>query len=508
MVLVLALAFSATAPAVAAARSPLVRVVADVRSHGPRIPRSFLGFSQEYNIVPSQVGDHLTGLNPVIVGLWDNFTRLGGGPPTLRVGGGSTDGSTWNPEGKPKPPGIDFGISYPWVIGVNHFVTATHAPLILGLNMALNDPKVAVDWANNARLALPKGSIRAFEVGNEPDYFIHRPFGVDASGRKRYARPRSYGVGSYLRELARFDAALERLRPRPTLAGPSLCCDPKWTAAFPRILGKEHRHLRLATVHGYPLAACGAKPGHRGYPTAAALLRPATVIGKAASFIPLVRAARHVHLPLRVTETNSAACGGAKGASDVFASALWGADWAFSLAVLGANGADFHSGATLYQPFATGLSDGQWTGYARPLYYGLLLFAQATPHNARLLPSTYYGARPQPGANLRVFGAVDRHDKVVRVVVINKDLHAHGSAVVRVPGARGSGKVRRLLAPSVRSTRGITLAGQQVASPSLDGSLVGPEVATAVRRRAHSTYRFEVPAGSAAMLTVPVSRTR
>ncbi len=264
--------------------------------------------------------------------------------------------------------------------------------------------------------------------------------------------------------------------------------------------------MSMVTLHRYPLESCGHKPGQRGYPTAATLLSQDVLTGNIKPLRGAVRLARKHHFGVRITETNSVTCGGAVGLSDRFASSLWSIDWMFNLAAIGVQGVNFHESSPLYQAFRTGYREGYFA-VVKPLYYGMLFFANAAPHHARLLPSTYYAARVRKGLNIKVWGTVDKVDKVVRVAFVNKGLRG-GPAVVKIPFAHGSATLERLRAPSILANTGVTFAGQGFALPSRDGLLQGDHVDEQVRRRSGSTYRFTLPGASAALLTVPVSSTR
>src|SRR4051812_31566224 len=100
-----------TAAAPARAATPPVRPTGDTRHHGPRLPRSFLGFSQEYNLLRTWLGGPNIGVNPVLVGVSKQLASYGSGPPVLRLGGGSTDAAWWNPSGLPMPPGISYNLN-------------------------------------------------------------------------------------------------------------------------------------------------------------------------------------------------------------------------------------------------------------------------------------------------------------------------------------------------------------------------------------------------------------
>jgi hypothetical protein len=128
------------------------------------------------------------------------------------------------------------------------------------------------------------------------------------------------------------------------------------------------------------------------------------------------------------------------------------------------------------------------------LYYGMLFFAQATAHQGRLLPVPL-----NTSANLKAWATLDPTNGDVSVVIINKDQSASGSVQLTVPGYR-LGVVTRLLAPSFRSTSGITLGGQ-----TFDGSQDGKPVGTCygeLTRSQNGTFEVSVGPASAFLLTL------
>lgn len=506
LVLGFVLAVLGALPAGATAAKPLLRVDADTRFLGERIPQSFLGFSEEYSSVLRRTG--IPGVpNPVTQRLFLHLARHGGGVPTYRIGGGSTDESWYRSVRREKPRGAIFPIDDEWISTMRDFQAATRAPLILGLNLGLNDPALAVEWARGAMERLP--GVAHFELGNEPDYFDVRTIaGVEPAERMRRA---PYTVPEYLREARRFTDALRAMRPRPSLAGPSLCCAVEWLKRVPQILRAEGKRLDLFTVHRYPMNSCGREPGEELYPRAEWLLPNDVVDGPANLFRPVVSAAKRHRLRVRVTETNSVACGGADGASNAFASALWAVDWSFMLAAIGMSGADFHSTAPLYTPYDS-YYDGQvWRAGVNPLYYGLMLFSEAAGRGGRIMPSTHFTGYKRSPTHQRVWAVYDRRKREVRVVVLNKDQGLRGPAVIRVRGARGAGRLKRLTAPNVyakASSKAIRYAGQSFAWPTDSGALEGAEQVAKVARRRGGRFRFHMPRGSAALLTVKVRRAR
>jgi hypothetical protein len=475
----------------------LAGIVVDTAVQGPRLPESFLGFSQEYTIVLGQVGTPEYGPNPVLVGLYRNLARFGSGVPALRVGGATTDTTWYDPSRGARPRGIAFTVTPRWLQGVGAFLRRTEAPAILGLNLGAGEAEIATNWARAARASLPNRPPPVFELGNEPDSY-------DISGVPgapgETLRPAPYGPAAYLREATRFTRALGRLSPAPLLAGPALACRRDCTVELPQILARGGPKFALATVHRYELLAC---PGVPQRPTVAALLAQRSIGRPLEIMHRLVEEARQAGLPLRVTETNSVGCGGLAGVSNVFASALWGADWLFGMQAAGVSGADLHGSSPLYAPFRTGLRGGEYVGAVMPLYYGMLLFAEATAHRSRPLAMQVAAVGDGRRANVKAWAFHDAETGVVRVAVINKDLRLHGTVRVRIPGASGAATVKRLLAPGPAAAGGITWGGQHFPFRTRDAKLVGPR-RIGRARRSEQDFTVDMPRASAALLTVPV----
>jgi hypothetical protein len=200
----------------------------------------------------------------------------------------------------------------------------------------------------------------------------------------------------------------------------------------------------------------------------------------------------------RVSETNSANCGGVDGVSNAFASALWGTDMLFGLAEAGVANVDFHSwNGAYYSPVDFVHSQGTLVARVHPLFYGMLLFDRALPAGARLLPV----APNSPNAATKTWATVDPAG-TRRVVVINKDSERARQIVLRVPQGGAKARVERLSAPSVLSKDGVTFAGQTYGRTTADGVLTGKKVVETLVR-AGGAFRLSMPAGSAALVTVP-----
>ena len=151
-------------------------------------------------------------------------------------------------------------------------------------------------------------------------------------------------------------------------------------------------------MHRYPLQVCLTPRTSARYPTIARLLSPATSTELADSFAPYVALARAHGLSLRVDELNTVSCGADPAVSKSFASALWALNTLFGLASVGVSGVNVHTfpGAG-YELFKISRQAGQWRAAVSPEYYGMLMFAEATPPGSHLLSVSPTGV---PGVNV------------------------------------------------------------------------------------------------------------
>ncbi len=263
------------------------------------------------------------------------------------------------------------------------------------------------------------------------------------------------------------------------------------------LLNAEPR-VRVATLHRYPLQVCGVNPDKPRYPTIANLMSEQASRGLADS-VARYPAIAHGHgVALRIDEMNTISCGAGPTVNAVgqsFAAALWALDSLFEMARVGVDGVNMHTYPTApYELFTFSKNGSTWSASVKPEYYGMLMFAQAAPPGARLLRITT--AR---GGDLRTW-ATRATDGTVRIVVIN-DGSGQRTAAIRMPSALGTGTLERLLAPSPAAHGGVTLGGRTFGSVTTTGQL-RPSRTSSVTPSGR-TYAFSVPAGTAALLTLP-----
>src|SRR5258708_4938773 len=193
--------------------------------------------------------------------------------------------------------------------------------------------------------------------------------------------------------------------------------------------------------------------------------------------------------PGGLAETTPVYAGGRPRVSDRLGAALWGAELMFQIAAAGGAGINFHAGEDkVYTPISHGRGGGLT---ARPLYYGMLMFAQA---HGDLVP-----ARLDSGGAALVAYAVRAADGALRLVLINKDVRA---ALIRIePGRRfAKGEVSRLEAPALDATAGVRFGSAAVDDYG--------DWAPAAREAAQfdgGVVVLDMPGASAALVTLPVT---
>ena len=493
LALTLVLAFVQVAPALARGASRpkgAVALTVGAPTGVQAVAPGFLGLSLEYWALPGYAGPNPSAIDPVFVQLIRNLA--GGYPPQLRIGGYTTD-ITWRPRpGLARPAGASYALTRRWIAIARSLTVTLGARLILGINLEADSPTVASVEANALVRGIGRQHIEALELGNEPELYGAFNWGVsNATGR-----PPGYGFADFDNDFTRIARALPSVPlAGPSLAGGAIGTSGGWFQYLGQFLSDQPR-VAVATVHRYPLQRCYVPPTQPEYPTIANLLAPASSHALAASVAGAVKVAHARHVPLRIDEMNTDSCGLIPAVTDSFATALWSLDALFSMASVGVDGVNIHTyplaGASLFGFHRVGR---RWHATVQPEYYGLQMFEQAAPTGSRLLRVSPAGtAQLDSWATLAL-------DHTIRVVVINESSHARVVAVRR-PAGTAAGTLERLEASSLAARRGVTLGGQSFGASTATGLLAGP-VRTGTVPPGARGYVFRVPAGSAAMLTLP-----
>jgi hypothetical protein len=449
------------------------------------IPQSFFGLSVEVNELSTYAQEGA---------VFDRALSLvrpaSGDPLLLRVGGKSADDAYWKTPVLNAPSWV-FEFGDQWLGQLAALVRRDHLRVTLDLNVAVHSPLMAASLARAASSALAPRGLVGLAVGNEPDLFRHQP-GLDRERIDSTVRStpldwtRDYSPLSYRRDYVSYARALARAVPGVLLAGPETArSSPRWLHVF-RGLGPLMP--RSLSVHRYASSACWARDSPR-YPRISLLLSERSSAGLAGRLHRSIEFAHRAGMSFLVSELNSVSCGGSRGVADSFATALWAPDVLFELLRNGVDGVNWHIRPRLVNaPFEV------LAGAIEPLpeLYGLALFAQMIGPEARRVGVHVSSAG---GPHLKAWATRSR--KRTSVLLINKGARA-ASVALSDASLGGRALIERMLAPTISSQDGVTLAGRAVGS---DGRWHGRKVTASVHSSGGS-YHVPVPGYSAALVQV------
>jgi len=391
----------------------------------------------------------------------------------LRIGGNTSDDTVWSGYQGKLPPFVarKRGPAQPYVLkpeglqALADFLRATGWKLVFGVNLRIGSPAMAVSLAQAVK-DLAGEQLLAIQIGNE--------------------------ANNYCRDYASFDAAwlpyAKALHAAGLpLAGPDTGANTDWVIQYAQHHAKDNvflsRHYyREAAENGSIPDLLAGDPG---------FFREVEQIMQVAD--------RHA-LPFRISEGNSYYNGGRDGTSNVFASALWGADFMLALAQRGVAGMHFHGGTLHSVESSLGrvakapaggdivaqrdalasrysaIAGSRALGYQpRPLFHGIVLAQRFA--GAQMLP----GRLDTGGANLVAYAA--QQGNAMLTALINKDAVRDAAVVLRGLPAGARGELMRLRAPALDSRRDVSFAA--------DGQ---------VHADAHGASRIPLPRGSAAWI--------
>jgi hypothetical protein len=382
---------------------------------GAVIPDDFNGVSYETSTL---LTSYFRSTNQPLLRM---FSQLG--IKSLRIGGNTSDSGTLPSQSQ--------------IASAIDFANAANVKVIYGLRLKTFDPQANAATANFI-LSLNSPNLVCFAVGNEPDVYL-------GGG----------GYSTYRSDAQAYYSAISN--PRAKFCGPDVTGGASpWVVNYANDFASSGR-IAHAQRHNY-----FGGSGQAITATAARdLMLSTTFVSKYQSshdaYVPQVLA---TGLTYRLSETNNFFSGGCPGASNAFASALWGLDYMYWWATHQASGLNFHTGdhvsgaTTSYALFTTSS-----TGYhVHPLGYGVKAFDLGG--HGRIVPLTI--GNPS-GVNLTAYGVLAA-DNSLFVTIINKT-HDGGATTANVtiqPGSNyGSGEVWLLQAPNndVAVTDGETLGG-------------------------------------------------
>ncbi|HEX4311122.1 MAG TPA: hypothetical protein VHZ25_13900 [Acidobacteriaceae bacterium] len=466
--------------------SVALRLKLDPHKRGNAIPADFTGLSYE----SAQLGDpdFFSPDNTELVG----FMRRLGKSGVLRIGGNSSEWCYWTPEPSSGSdtvsrqddqasvlqqalgPDLGHGPAKPRKItpaavrNLRGFIDATGWKLIYGLNMGTENAETAAAEAEFVMRTMGDKLI-AFQLCNEPDLFYRNGL-----------RKSDYDFAQFAREWQHFFEVIRQKVPQAPFAGPDTAFNNEWLVPFAKQFKGD---VAFLSQHYY-----AEGPPTDPSMTIERLLKPNPKL--VAEFEGMVRTKAESNLPFRLAETNSCYQGGKQGVSDTFASALWGADLMYQLASAGGVGINLHGGGYgWYTPIAGTVAAG-FT--ARPIFYGMLLFAEAGP--GHLIDAQIENQQDAPLVTAYALSSGESASSI-KAVVLNK--HADRTVRLHIDGAgAGNGRALRLLAPRLDDTQDVTLGGNPV-GPSGAWEAAQEETLAAHDEQAS----LHIPPGSAALVS-------
>src|ERR1700730_4492906 len=303
---------------------------------GPRMPIDFVGLSYEVQqlVDPSFFSAQNSGL----IREFKALSSTG----VLRLGGNTSEFAYWKPKPdspEPEHPRVRevagepkaqyYAVTGEAVRNLAEFLQATGWTCVYGIGMGTNTPGRAAEEAVFAAETLGD-RLQYFQIGNEADLF------------DRHLRdPKAWSAKTYLQEWLSLSRAIAAGMPAAKLRMPYVAAAVSWLTEIADQWPSVQARPRVTTLtHHYYFGGPATNP-EVNIPN---LLKPATMQKVQNTANIASAAASKMGARVRMTEGNTCYRGGKPGVSDVFAAALWSADYSLLLASNDYSGVNLHGG--------------------------------------------------------------------------------------------------------------------------------------------------------------------
>jgi hypothetical protein len=369
-----------TACAVAAARlhaqgESKIRVALSIpnQATGPHMPIDFVGLS--YEVQQLRDPSFFSAQNSGLIQEFKALSSTG----VLRLGGNTSEFAYWKPKPdspEPEHPQVRevvgepkaqyYAVTPEAVRNLAEFLQATGWNCIYGIGMGTNTPARAAEEAAFAAETLGD-RLQYFQIGNEADLF------------DRHLRdPKTWSAKTYLEEWLTLARAITVRVPAAKFGMPDVASKVSWLADIADEWASIQNPPHVTTLtHHYYFGGPATNP-EVNIPN---LLKAATMQKVQNTANIAAAAASKLGARVRMTEGNTCYRGGKPGVSDVFAAALWSADYSLLLASNDYSGVNLHGG--------TGKSVANSVGGSLP-GDGLLEAQGATPEQIATHPHPFY----------------------------------------------------------------------------------------------------------------------
>ena len=303
---------------------------------GPHMPIDFVGLSYEVQ----QLADP-SFFSAQSSGLIREFKALSS-TGVLRLGGNTSEFAYWKPapdSPEPEHPQVRevtgepqaryYAVTAEAVRNLAEFLQATGWTCVYGIGMGTNTPARAAEEA--VFVAEKLGDrLQYFQIGNEADLF------------DRHLRdPQTWSAKTYLQEWLSLSRAIAAGVTAAKFGMPDVASKVSWLTEIADQWPSIQAPPRVTTLsHHYYFGGPATNP-EVNIPN---LLKPATMQKVQNTANIASAAASKMGARVRMTEGNTCYRGGKPGVSDVFAAALWSADYSLLLASNDYSGVNLHGG--------------------------------------------------------------------------------------------------------------------------------------------------------------------
>ena len=303
---------------------------------GPHMPIDFVGLSYEVQ----QLADpsFFSAENSGLIREFKALSSTG----VLRLGGNTSEFAYWKPtpdSPEPEHPQVRevtgepkaqyYAVTGEAVRNLAEFLRAAGWTCVYGIGMGTNTPARAAEEAAFVAETLDN-RLQYIQVGNEPDLF------------DRHLRdPKTWSAKTYLEEWLTLARAIATRVPAAKFGMPDVAGNASWLTeiadGWPSVQSPPHV---TTLTHHYYFGGPATNP-EVNIPN---LLKPATMEKVQNTANIAAAAASKIGARVRMTEGNTCYRGGKPGVSDVFAAALWSADYSLLLASNDYSGVNLHGG--------------------------------------------------------------------------------------------------------------------------------------------------------------------
>ena len=445
---------------------------------GQTVPDDFIGLS--YENMQLEDPAFFSAANRGLVEQFRNLSPRG----VLRLGGNTSEFGWWKARATDEPRNRSivlkdgsrpanylFAITPETIRQLDGFLQATGWTCIYGLNLGYGNPETDIPEARVVFETLgPR--LQYFQIGNEVDNFV----------RYHLREPADWNPDRYLEEWLVIARAVERALPGAKFGLPDVASDVTWLERiadqWPAVPNKPN--VTTLSHHHY-----WSGPPSNPQANIARLMLPDEAAGRQGTVAR--EAAQRLKTAYRMTEGNTVFRGGKPGLSDVFASALWSANYLLQLMSMGYSGVNLHGGSGHAQAVSVG---GSFVGEAemknpnephpKPFYtpianegtlagsgvdgklndkYLLEPVGYGMKFASRFVGATLLQVDFDPGPVNAVAFAARRPDGKRIAAILNKD--EARTVTVNLPGAE---VLEVLTAPSLDAKQAQLLAGPQAAA--------------------------------------------